>query len=209
MIGYEIARELFQLIEDNSKLSPVSWHGQMKVRYSLGGKLKEKKRITLNVLNQKAVREIHNVGGVIEGAIEPDRYIILGNHRDSWTYGSMDPTFGTAVLLEVSRMLNDLRRTKQWVPRRSILFQSWSAEEYGLIGSTEWVEEYEKKLSANAVIYINLDVSVYGNFSYEAMASPLLYNMLYDITKRIDINDKETVYSRWLKNNPDTDTKLP
>ena len=108
-------------------------------------------------------------------------------------------------------MLSELRRVYHWVPKRSVLFQSWSGEEYGLIGSTEWVEEFEKKLSANSVIYINLDVSVYGNFSYEATASPLLYDMLYNITKMLDIGDgsKETVFDRWLRNNPDKETGYP
>lgn len=121
----------------------------------------------------------------------------------------MDPSFGTAVLLEVSRMLSELLKVNEWCPSRTILFQSWSAEEYGLIGSTEWVEEYEKKLSANAVIYINMDVSIYGNYSYEASASPLLNEMLYTITKSISINENETVYDRWLLNNPNRETQLP
>ena len=30
--------------------------------------------------------------------------------------------------------------TLGWRPRRTIVFCSWGAEEYGLIGSTEWVE---------------------------------------------------------------------
>lgn len=153
--------------------------------------------------------EIHNVMSVMRGTSEPDKYIIIGNHRDSWTYGSMDPSFGTAIMLEVSRMLCDLRRTTQWKPKRSILFQSWSAEEYGLIGSTEWVEEFEKKLSANGVVYINLDVSIYGNYSYEASASPLLFDMLYNVTKLININENTTVYDRWLQNNPDSTNEFP
>lgn len=30
------------------------------------------------------------------------RYVILGNHRDAWTFGAVDPNSGTAVLLEAS-----------------------------------------------------------------------------------------------------------
>jgi len=30
--------------------------------------------------------------------------------------------------------------SEKWRPRRSIIFCSWGAEEYGLIGSTEWIE---------------------------------------------------------------------
>lgn len=131
VIGYKIAEELFNLILDTSQLAPEKWRGQLNVRYTFGGAFKSNKKLTLNVYNKKNVSEIHNVMSVMRGTSEPDKYIIIGNHRDSWTYGSMDPSFGTAIMLEVSRMLCDLRRTTQWKPKRSILFQSWSAEEYG------------------------------------------------------------------------------
>ena len=131
VIGYKIAEELFGLLVETSDLSPQDWHGQLNARYSFGGALKDNKTITLNVFNQQNVSEIHNVLGVISGSSEPDRYVIIGNHRDSWTFGAMDPSLGTAVMLEVARMLCELRRTTQWRPKRSIIFQSWSAEEYG------------------------------------------------------------------------------
>ena len=69
-----------------------------------------------------------------------DRYVMIGNHRDAWSFGALDPTSGTAVMLEISRVLMQLKMNKGWRPKRSILFCSWGAEEYGLIGSVEWVE---------------------------------------------------------------------
>ncbi len=77
------------------------------------------------------------------------------------------------------------------------------------MGSTEWVEEFEKKLSANGVVYINLDVSIYGNYSYEAQASPLLFDMLYDVTKLVNVSEEKSVYDRWLENDPRQGEKLP
>lgn len=209
VIGYNIAEQIFNLMERSSKLSPESWHGQMKVRYSFGGKLVGNKKLILKVFNKKEQRQITNVSGFIKGLGEPDRYVIIGNHRDSWTYGSMDPSFGTAIMLEVSRVLSELAKSKKWAPRRSLLFMSWDAEEYGLIGSTEWVEEFEKKLSANAVVYINMDVSIYGNYSYEAMASPLLNEMLFKVAKEIKLSANESVYDRWLVNDVNKETGLP
>ena len=44
-----------------------------------------------------------------------------------------------------------------WRPRRTILLASWDAEEYGLVGSTEWAEDKAAELSKNAVAYVNLD----------------------------------------------------
>ena len=65
--------------------------------------------------------------------------VILGNHRDAWVFGAVDPNSGTAVLEEVARAFGTLR-TKGWRPGRTIVLCSWDAEEYGLIGSTEWIE---------------------------------------------------------------------
>lgn len=155
---------------------------------------------------------------------------MIGNHRDAWTYGSLDPSSATAVLLEISRSLSDLKKSKIWSPRRSIIFLSWDCEEYGLVGSTEWVEEFLKKISTNAVVYINSDIAVTGmrrkyfilkillefmlfflnkkgNYSYQAKASPLLHNLLYNITKSIKISDQTSVFDRWLLNDPDENKK--
>ena len=181
----------------------------MKVRYSFGGKLINNRKLLLKIFNKKELRQITNISGFIKGLEEPDRYVIIGNHRDSWTYGSMDPSFGTSVMLEVSRVLNGLKNNNKWMPRRSLLFMSWDAEEYGLVGSTEWVEEFEKKLSANGVVYINMDVSVYGNYSYEAIASPLLNEILFSLTKKIKVSSNESAYDRWLANDKDKETGLP
>ena len=76
-----------------------------------------------------------------------DRYVMIGNHRDAWSFGALDPTSGTAVMLALSRVLMSLKLNKNWKPKRSIMFLSWGAEEYGLIGSVEWVEVlYEFKV---------------------------------------------------------------
>jgi len=69
---------------------------------------------------------------IIKGAEEPDRYIILGNHRDAWVFGAVDPHSGTASLLEVAQRLGELVE-KGWQPRRSIVLCSWDAEEYGVV----------------------------------------------------------------------------
>ena len=96
--------------------------------------------MTINVHNKPRVERTYNVIGVIKGSVEPDHYVMIGNHRDAWTFGSVDPTSGTVVLLEMARILSEMKRNNQWRPKRSVLFLSWGSEEHGLIGSTEWVE---------------------------------------------------------------------
>lgn len=134
---------------------------------------------------------------------------MIGNHRDSWTLGSLDPSSGTAVMLELARVLMKLKKENNWSPKRSVMFLSWGAEEYGLIGSVEWVEEYLKKLQANSITYLNIDTMIKGNYSYRAYASPILHDLIYDVTKSIRQTSDETVFDRWLKNDPNEEKSEP
>lgn len=79
---------------------------------------------------------IHNVFAVIRGLEEPNRYVLLGNHRDAWTYGAIDPNSGTAALLDIARRYALLMRLG-WSPRRTIIFCSWDAEEFGMVRNNQ------------------------------------------------------------------------
>ena len=93
----------------------------------------------IQVNNYQEQQPIYDVIGTIYGQAEPDQMVILGNHRDAWVFGAVDPNSGTAIMEEVARAFGTLR-TKGWRPGRTIVLCSWDAEEYGLIGSTEWIE---------------------------------------------------------------------
>ena len=80
----------------------------------------------------------------IPGTVEPDRWVMVGNHRDAWVYGAVDPGSGTAATLEMCRALGAAVKNG-WKPRRTLVYASWDAEEYGLVGSTEWAEEHAKR----------------------------------------------------------------
>jgi N-acetylated-alpha-linked acidic dipeptidase len=97
----------------------------------------------------------------IRGAAEPEKLVILGNHRDAWTHGAVDPNSGSAAQLEVARALAAALKSG-WRPKRTIVLASWDAEEYGLVGSTEWAEEHAADLQKNAVAYLNCDAAVTG-----------------------------------------------
>ncbi|KAK1718279.1 peptidase family M28 [Colletotrichum lupini] len=102
-----------------------------------------------------------DVIGIINGT-HPDEVLIIGNHRDAWVIGgAADPNSGSAVLIELSKAFGKLL-DKGWKPRRTIILGSWDAEEFGLQGSTEWVESHLPWLVTNAVAYLNLDVAVSG-----------------------------------------------
>ena len=89
-----------------------------------------------------------------------DNWVVAGNHRDAWVFGAVDPNSGTAAMLETVHGLGVLLK-QGWRPKRRIVIGSWDAEEEGLIGSTEWVEEHENNLK-HAVAYFNTDVGVSG-----------------------------------------------
>ncbi|KAL2500958.1 Peptidase M28 family protein [Forsythia ovata] len=161
--------------------------------------------VNLSYTGKQVISTIQNVVGIIEGAEEPDRYVVLGNHRDAWTFGAVDPNSGTATLLEVAERLWKLQK-KGWKPRRTIVLCNWDAEEYGLIGSTEWVEENRQILASRVVAYLNVDIAVAGP-GFEASATPQLDELLVQATKQVldPDNTTQTVYDSWVDsaNNPE------
>ncbi|KAL7137574.1 hypothetical protein ABFS83_10G101800 [Erythranthe nasuta] len=160
--------------------------------------------VNLTYKGKQVISKIDNVVGIIEGTEEPDRFVILGNHRDAWTFGAVDPNSGTACLLEVAERMYKLQK-KGWKPRRTIVFCNWDAEEYGLIGSTEWVEENRNMLGSKVVAYLNVDVAV-GGPGFEASATPQLDELLVQVAKQVmdPDNSSQTVYDSWVSstNNP-------
>jgi N-acetylated-alpha-linked acidic dipeptidase len=144
--------------------------------------------VRLRVKNDDAVRPIWTVTGMIRGSERPDELIVLGNHRDAWIYGGVDPSSGSAALMELARTMGALVRTG-WRPKRSIVFASWDAEEFTLTSSTEWGEQHEAMLTKNAVAYLNVDSAASGpNFS--AAAVPALNRLITDAAS--DVQDPKT-----------------
>ncbi|XP_052176103.1 probable glutamate carboxypeptidase AMP1 [Diospyros lotus] len=145
----------------------------------------------------KKLATLRNVFAMIRGSEEPDRFVLLGNHRDAWTYGAVDPNSGTAALLDIARRYALLMRSG-WNPRRSIVLCSWDAEEFGMIGSTEWVEQNLLNLGSKAVAYLNVDCAVQGP-GFFAGATPQLDDLLVEVTKKVKDPDSDdmTLYKKW------------
>ena len=142
------------------------------------------------------VRKIWNVIARIEGNDEKDRWIIMGNHRDAWTFGAVDPNSGTTAMLEAARGFGELLKNG-WKPRRTLILCSWDAEEYGLIGSTEWAEEHASELREKAVAYLNMDAAVSGP-NFGASSVPSLWKLIRGATR--DVRDPKTgksLYQQW------------
>ncbi|CDM33868.1 hypothetical protein CBS147339_7724 [Penicillium roqueforti] len=137
----------------------------------------------MNLQDEIERQPIYNIHGIITGMDERDKKIIVGNHRDSWCMGSVDPGSGTATFLEVVRAFGELL-TYGWRPLRTIEFVSWDGEEYNLIGSTEHVEKEIDDLRANAFAYLNVDVGVAGP-DFRVSASPVFERTVLQVLGRI------------------------
>jgi N-acetylated-alpha-linked acidic dipeptidase len=156
-----------------------------------------KEKPTVNLVNnvEFVYTPIYNVIGRIPGKLPQE--VILGNHRDAWVYGAGDPSSGSAVLNSIAKAFGSLL-DQGWHPHRTIVLASWDAEEYGLVGSTEWAEDHAKHLRKNALAYLNVDVAAVGD-AFSIGASPLLNDLLIQTTKDVVTNTGATVYDNWKK----------
>ena len=191
-IAYDVARSIIAPLK--GPVRPRGFQGGLPFAYHVGGTDDVKVRLKTDM--DYKVRPIWNVIARIDGTDLKDRWVVLGNHRDAWVFGAVDPNSGTSAMLEVGRGLGDLLK-RGWKPRRSIVLCSWDAEEYGLIGSTEWAEEFAGELKEKAVAYLNLDAAVSGN-QFGASSVPSLWKLMRAVTR--DVKDPKTgksVYQSW------------
>jgi N-acetylated-alpha-linked acidic dipeptidase len=132
--------------------------------------------VHLRVQNDDKIRPIWTVTGRLTGTVSPDQLVIVGNHRDAWVYGGVDPSSGTASLMELARSLGAL--AKQGArPQRTIVFANWDAEEFSLTSSTEWGEQHARDLTDHAIAYLNVDSSA-GGPDFKASAVPSLNRLV-------------------------------
>ncbi|HEV3122751.1 MAG TPA: transferrin receptor-like dimerization domain-containing protein, partial [Isosphaeraceae bacterium] len=155
-ISYEAALPILEAMGGPNV--PTGWQGGLPLAYHIGPGPAE---VSFSIQMDYAIRPIWNVIATIKGTAEPDRWVLIGNHRDAWTYGAVDPSSGTAATLEMCRALGEAVKGG-WKPRRTLVYASWDAEEYGLVGSTEWAEHHAQELDTKAVMLLNVDSAVAG-----------------------------------------------
>ncbi|KAF2454692.1 N-acetylated-alpha-linked acidic dipeptidase-like protein [Lineolata rhizophorae] len=208
-ISYEDALPLLKALNGyGPKASSFSkaWKGTgleyKGVEYNIGPTPDE---LVLNLVNEQeyVITPMWNVIGIINGTTS-DEVVVLGNHRDAWIAGGAgDPNSGSAAFNEVIRSFG-MATQLGWKPWRTIVFASWDGEEYGLIGSTEWVEEYLPWLDKATVAYLNVDVGASGPH-FKASAAPLLNKALIQATQLVPLPNQtdqasnKTVYDSWNK----------
>jgi len=188
-ISYHDAAPILQALKGPGV--PQSWQGALPFHYHLGPS-----GVKVHLVSEQDYqrRIIWDVIGKIEGSEEPDAWVIVGNHRDAWVYGAVDPSSGSTSMLEAAHGIGALLR-QGWRPKRTIVFCSWDAEEEGLVGSTEWVEQQGRVLD-RAVAYFNVDVAVSGP-DFTANAVPSLKEFVRGIARSVPSPLGGTVYMSW------------
>ena len=191
-LAYDEARKLIEPLK--GPVRPRGFQGAFPFPYHVGGT--NDGRVHLKTDMDYQSRTLWDVIARIDGGAEKDRWVIMGNHRDAWVFGAVDPNSGTATMLETARAFGQLLKNS-WQPRRTIILCSWDGEEYGLIGSTEWAEENADELQQKAVAYLNVDVAVNGP-NYGASSVPSLWKLIRAATRDVkDPKTGKTIYQQW------------
>ena len=193
-ISYHDAQPLLEALD--GPVAPADWRGGLPITYHIGpGKAKVHLKVDFDWRLQPA----YDVIATIKGYQFPDEWVIRGNHHDAWVNGANDPISGQAALLEEAKAIGELVKTG-WKPKRTLVYCAWDAEEPGLIGSTEWLEDHIIELQQKTVVYINSDGNGRGFLNVEG--SHALENMVTEITKDvIDPQTKVSVFERAKANN--------
>jgi N-acetylated-alpha-linked acidic dipeptidase len=192
-ISYHDASPILQALKGPGV--PKGWQGALPFSYHLGG-VGPLTGVSVHLISDQdyQVRTIWDVIGKIKGTEYPDDWVVVGNHRDAWVYGAVDPSSGTAAMLEAVHGVGALVKSG-WKPKRTLVFGSWDAEEEGLIGSTEWTEQHAKALD-RAVAYFNVDVAVAGS-EFGAEAVPSLKQFVREVAKEVPSPKGGSVYYQW------------
>ena len=192
-LPYASAQKILEQM-DGTPVPNQDWQGGLPFTY----RMTSKSLLEVNVyVDQPAdLKRITNVIGVIEGSEYPDEWIILGSHFDAWGFGAIDPNSGTAMLLSVADVLGEMVQNG-FRPKRSIMIAHWDAEEYLLIGSSEWVEHITEEVNANSVLYLNADSAVTGP-TFGASSSPSLKKPIIEASKVVQHPDTTlSLYETW------------
>ncbi len=195
-IGYGNAAELLRDLRGTA--IPQAWQGGLPFRYHVGP---GPARARVEVRDDRATagfKKIFDTFGIVRGSEFPDEMVIVGGHRDGWGPGTADNVSGTVSVLEAARAVAEQVKAGHR-PKRTIVFATWDAEEWGLMGSSEYAEDDSLRLLRSAVAYLNQDVAAQGA-QFGGGGSPSLRSTLRSVADEVpDPNGMGSVYSQWRK----------
>lgn len=136
---------------------PVGW-----VNYEDGMLIRNKiqnmnisARVTIN--SSIGIGPHYNVVGRLPGSVNPEKTIIISGHYDTvMCAGFCDNGAGVAGVIELARVFADAAKNGTYVPRCTLLFIAFTAEELGLVGSTNYMLQHKNEIKDIKAV-INLD----------------------------------------------------
>jgi N-acetylated-alpha-linked acidic dipeptidase len=189
-ISYGEAQPLLQSLTGPE--APESFRGGLPITYRVGPGGTQV-RLDLDIAHEQ--QPVSNVIATIRGTTKPDEKVVVGAHYDGWTYGTSDDTSGWTAVMQIGRSLGKLL-DRGWRPERTIVLAGWDGEEYGLLGSTEWAEQFQAELRRDAIAYANLDGA--GGPEFSAAGVPQLDDALIEVTKEVrDPHTGRPVFDTW------------
>ena len=192
-ISYRDGEEILRRLK--GPVAPEAWRGALPITYHIGP---GPANVHMKLVMDYGQRRLINVVGKITGAVAPDEWIVVGSHRDAWTFGASDSVSGHVSMDSVARAMGEMLK-KGWRPRRTILFVSWDGEEQGLLGSTEWVEDLATELSAKVAVYVNRDAGA-GGVTFGASAVHSLTPFVHELAQSVQIEgSQKTLFDTWLE----------
>lgn len=193
-IGYGNAELLMK--DMRGPAVPSAWQGGMRFDYHIGDSTVQVRVGVWPERGQRAYKTIYDTFGRLRGTDFPDEWVIIGGHRDAWGPGADDNVSGTVSVMEAARAFATAER-EGMRPRRSIIFATWDAEEWGLVGSTEWVQLMRDSLRSQVVAYYNQDESAAGR-AFGAGGTASLRELIRDATRTVDMpGDSGSIYAHW------------
>lgn len=198
-VGWATALEIMRRMTGDAV--PAGWQGGLPLAYRVTGG--DDLKVRLKVEQAREIIPTANVIATLPGSTDPRRLVIVGCHHDAWSCGAADPTCGLIALLESARAFADAARAGQ-PPARSIVFCAWGAEEFGLIGSTEWVEKMRDELFERGVAYVNLDMASMGP-DFGASTAPSLRRLVTEAARAVPQprDPSNAVFHAWLARGED------
>ncbi len=100
-IGYGAAAQLLEPL--GGPKAPETWQGGLDLTYRFGPGPTRARLEVRTETGAGAYHPAYNTVAVIEGAVWPDEWVVIGAHRDAWSPGAIDNVSGTSSVVEVAR----------------------------------------------------------------------------------------------------------
>ncbi|NYE06344.1 hypothetical protein F4694_003124 [Bacillus niacini] len=115
---------------------------------------KESLTIEFKTYLEKGWMECPVIDIFIEGTEEPEKYVLLHGHLDSWHEGIGDNATGNAALLEMARIFYKHRDKL----KRSVRIAVWTGHSTGRYAGSSWfVDQFGLDLDKNCIAQVNCD----------------------------------------------------